>query len=239
MKNSINLKFLMIDRRFRIPRIWSNHELKKFAHLFEGDIVNVSGWQDKDKEGDEYKNYFKNKKSYTITNYKPEACGYQGMDGELFLNLEDDLPEELVNKFDLVFNHTVLEHVFEIEKAFQNLCLMSKDVIIIVIPFLQEMHTSYGDFWRMTPLALKRMFDKNNCHLQYLTFNGHRNASVYLFAIAVKDRNKWENILPSFIQEKEPDAYEQENEKQAGCNAVYNRWYKALQLFGRIFLRNK
>ena len=68
----------LVDRKFRLPRIWSNNELKKIAPLFEGDVVNVSGWQDKDKEGDEYKNYFKNKKSYTITNYKTEAMGFSG-----------------------------------------------------------------------------------------------------------------------------------------------------------------
>lgn len=67
---------LFIDRKFRLPRVWSNDELKKFAHLFEGDVANVSGWQDKDKQGDEYKNYFTQKNSYTITNFKTEAMGY-------------------------------------------------------------------------------------------------------------------------------------------------------------------
>ena len=93
---------LPMDRKFRLPRVWSNRELKKFAHLFEGDVVNVSGWQDKDKEGDEYRNYFTKKRSYTITNYKTEARGFQGRVGEIFLDLEQDLPEDLKGKFDVV-----------------------------------------------------------------------------------------------------------------------------------------
>ena len=30
-------------------RIWSNEELKKIASVFKGDVINVSGEQDKDK----------------------------------------------------------------------------------------------------------------------------------------------------------------------------------------------
>ena len=41
----------LIDRKFRVPRIWSNKELKKFASLFSGEIINVSGWMDNDKQG--------------------------------------------------------------------------------------------------------------------------------------------------------------------------------------------
>lgn len=34
----IKLRFFT-DRKFRIARIWSNRELKKYAHLFTGDII--------------------------------------------------------------------------------------------------------------------------------------------------------------------------------------------------------
>ncbi len=213
---------LFIDHKFRLPRIWSNKELKKFAYLFEGDIVNVSAWRDQDKEGNEYKNYFINKKSYTITNYKTEAFGFQGMEGEIFLDLENDLPADLVNRFDVVFNHTTLEHVFEIEKAFRNLCLMSKDIVILVVPFLQQMHTDYGDYWRMTPLAVKKMFEKNNMHLQYLSFNSHRNASVYIFAIALKNKERWQQKIPINIQEVSTKKAYDGFKNYAGSNVIFN-----------------
>lgn len=225
---------IFVDRNFRLPRIWSNLELKKFAHLFDGDIVNVSGWKDEDKEGNFYSKYFKNAKSYTITNYETEACGFQGMENEIFLDLEKTVTDDLVGKFDVVFNHTVLEHVFEIEQAFANLCKMTKDVAIIVVPHLQQMHAVYGDYWRFTPLSLKKLFEKNQMHLQYLSFNSHKNSSVYLFAIAVKDKEKWKDLIPSQFDYKDPNPLEKNFDQYVGCNAIYNPWYKIIQKLARF-----
>lgn len=118
------MKFF-VDRIHRLPRIWSNRELEKFAHLFEGDIVNVSGWKDIDKEGRHYKDYFIKANSYTITNFKTEARGFQGYSNEIFLDLEKDLPANLYLHFDVVFNHTTLEHIYSVHKAFSNLCNLS------------------------------------------------------------------------------------------------------------------
>ena len=92
----------------------------------------------------------------------------------------------------MVFNHTVLEHVYDFQTAFKNLCAMTKDVVILCVPFLQEMHTDYGDYWRFTPLALKRMFEDQGLTLLYLSFNNHWNASVYIFAIASKQPQQWQ-----------------------------------------------
>ena len=60
----------MIDRKFRLPRIWSNKILREFAPLFKGKIINISGWEDKDKQGSFYKDYFSNADSYFISNFK-------------------------------------------------------------------------------------------------------------------------------------------------------------------------
>ncbi|NJO90968.1 MAG: hypothetical protein HC831_19900 [Chloroflexia bacterium] len=185
----------LVDRVYRLPRIWSNSELKKIAHLFEGDVVNVSGWQDKDKEGGFYKNYFINASSYTLTNFKEEMRGLQGYDNEIFLDLEAKLPDELETKYNVVFNHTTLEHIYNFHRAFKNICLMSKDIVIIVVPFLQEMHGSYGDYWRFSPQAIKNMFMEESFELLYLSYNDHKNASVYLFVVASKVKEKWTNIF--------------------------------------------
>jgi len=117
---------VFVDRKYRLPRIWSNQELKKFAHLFSGEIVNVSAWEDKDKEGGHYKNYFINANKYYLTNYKTKARGFQGYENEFYLDLKKDLDKSLINRFDVVFNHTALEHIYDIRKAFRNLCLLSK-----------------------------------------------------------------------------------------------------------------
>ena len=60
----------------RLNREWSNDELKKFAHLFKGDIVNVSAWKDEDKEEGFYRQYFDRAKSYKITNLSLKIIYY-------------------------------------------------------------------------------------------------------------------------------------------------------------------
>ncbi|MGE0793604.1 MAG: hypothetical protein AB7V77_05500, partial [Candidatus Woesearchaeota archaeon] len=190
------MKSMLIDKKFRVPRIWSNEELKKFSHLFSGKIINVSGWIDIDKEGKTYKNYFNKHSEYFISNFKKEARGFQGnIKNEFFLDLEKKLPEKLINEFDVVFNHTTLEHIFKIEMAFKNLCLLSKDIVILVVPFLQEQHADYGDYWRFTPLTIKKLFDENKVDLIYLNYNDVKNSSIYIFAIGSKKKTKWKKII--------------------------------------------
>ena len=226
-----------MDRVFRIPRVWSNRQLKKIAHLFEGDIVNVSGWKDIDKEGNFYKDYFTNADSYSITNYKAEAKGFQGYKNEIFLDLEADLAPELVNKFDVAYNHTVLEHIYKTDKAMANICSMTNDIAIIVVPFLQAMHGDYGDFWRFTPLAMKRLFEDNGMEMVICNFNSQKNASVYLFCVGTKKPEKWKDAFPketSYI-----DPYESGNGFQnwVGCHAIQNERFMGsnkVSIFSKI-----
>ncbi|MBO6606955.1 hypothetical protein [Psychroserpens sp.] len=210
-----------IDRVYRLPRVWSNRELSKFAHLFKGSVANVSGWKDIDKEGKHYKDYFTNASEYVITNYLSEVKGIQDADKEIFLDLTKPVPKELINRFDVVFNHTVLEHVYEVHQAFENICLMTKDIAIIVVPFLQEMHADYGDFWRFTPLTMDRLFNENAMEMMYCSFNSHENASVYLFCIATKNKNKWQDIIPQSKSHIDPFKKGQ-HRNFVGCHAIRN-----------------
>jgi hypothetical protein len=192
------MRIILAERTSRLPRIWSNRQLEKFAGLFSGDVVNVSAWKDEDKEGRRYKDYFVNASSYTVTNWNAEARGLQGLEGELFLDLEARLPENLNNRFDVVYNHTTLEHIYDIQTAFSNLCLMSKDIVILCVPFLQPFHGDYGDlgdYWRFTPLCVKRLFEQNHLTLLYLNYNNHRWSSVYVFAVASKLPQRWQDRL--------------------------------------------
>lgn len=184
-----------MDRKFRRARVWSNAELRKFAPRFCGDIANVSGWRDEDKEGGVYQHYFPSVKTYYVTNYKSEARGFQGdRENEIFLDLTQPCPEELVEKFDVLLNHTVLEHIFEVDQAFANLCQMSKDLVVVVVPFIQEQHADYGDFWRFTPQAVDRLFRKNGLVTIYLNYNDESDASIYIFAIGSKRPDNWLTI---------------------------------------------
>jgi len=215
-----------------IPRIWSNHELKKFAHHFKGDVVNVSAWQDNDKEGRKYANYFSNAKSYTLTNFKEEMRGFQGYSGEIFLDLEKPLPSELEGRFDAVFNHTTLEHVYDFQTAMDNLCKMTRDIAIVVVPFLQVMHGNYGDYWRFSPEAIAKMFEKRGLSVAYLSFNKQKRTSVYIFCIASKNPDKWKNIFP-FKYSFEDDNESFMPDPLAGCNAL--RLPLFLEFFENLF----
>ena len=157
----------------------------------DGDIVNVSAWQDSDKEGGHYKDYFPNASSYTITNWRTEARGYQGTPGEIFLDLTEKLPVELGRRFDVVFNHTTLEHVFDFQTAFSNLCGMSRDLVVVVVPLVQQVHADYGDFWRFTPQAVEELFGRNGLGCVYIRTNDHLRSSVYVFAVGSRQPGSW------------------------------------------------
>jgi hypothetical protein len=179
------------DRVSQMARRWSNAELRRFAHLFEGDVVNVSAWRDQDKEGRRYRDYFTAARSYAITNFSSDTRGMQGWAEEMFLDLEKPLPADLERRFDVVFNHTTLEHVYECRVAFANLCAMTRDLVVVVVPFLQPYHSECGDFWRFSPLTVQRLFEENSLRSVYMSFNNQLLSSVYIFAIGARDPGRW------------------------------------------------
>ncbi len=176
-------------RRQDRPRDWSNAELKKVAPFVGGDVVNVSGWQDSDKRGGQYREYFAGARSYAISNYHHGVKGVQGMPGELLLDLEAQAPHELIARFDVVFNHTVLEHIFDVHQAVKTLCALSRDVVILVTPFVQEVHFiegSFGDWWRMTPACVRRLLEREGLTTVYQSANDTAWFDVYVFTVAAR-----------------------------------------------------
>lgn len=190
---------MFIDKQFRLGRIWSNEIIRKIAPLFHGDIVNISGWNDYDKEGEYYKNYFINARSYTITNYTG-VRGFVGNDNEIFLDLSADVPNELIAKFDVCFNHTTLEHIFDVHKAFSTICAMSRDIVLVVVPFSQIEHEteSYRDYWRFTASCMRQLFEENGMDVIYEAQSPYRNAATYLLFVGSKHPNSWRNKLPDY-----------------------------------------
>ena len=188
-----------IDRKFRLPRYWSNQEIKKIAPCFNGDIVNVSAWDDRDKQGKTYKDYFINARSYSLTNYSGFR-GYQNQKNEYHLDLTKNLPEELVKKFDVAFNHTTLEHIFDVNNAFANICNMTRDILILVVPFSQAQHESdsWKDYWRFTPSCLRRLFDENRFTVVYEAESNLPCSGIYLLFVGSRYPEKWKDKLPSF-----------------------------------------
>lgn len=179
------------------PRHWSNEELRMLAPLYSGAVINVSAGDDSDKSGGVYRDYFLNCSSYWKSNYQSvdEAAG-----DEVRLDLAEDLSghPELIQGFDVVFTHTVLEHVYEVHRAVENLCLISRDTVITVVPALQAYHHEehiYKDFWRFTPFTLIRLFGHHGFKTVYLNWNTAAVGNIYLLHVASKHPQKWEGKL--------------------------------------------
>jgi len=181
------------------PRQWSNDELKKIAHLFCGDIINVSAGADRDKENNHYCKYFSSAKSYVISNYQKEHVeSEQFTEIELDLNMDLALKPNLISRFDVVFSHTVLEHVYDIKTAVSNLCKMSKDIVITVVPFMQPFHhreENYHDYWRLSPYAIVNLFNEHDFKTVYINWNNDPIGNIYIFHVASKCPERWDEIV--------------------------------------------
>ena len=146
------LKRLTLDME---PRAWSNRQIARVAATATGDVVHVSAWLDEDKEGRTYREYFAQARSYTTTNVGGQRG--EGDVDDVHLDLSEPLPEELEQGFDLVFNHTTLEHVHAVDRAIDNLFAMTRSELLVVVPFMQVEHwesPSFGDYWRFTSHGL-------------------------------------------------------------------------------------
>jgi hypothetical protein len=190
---------MFTDRQFRLARQWSNDQLKTIAPLMGGDVINVSGWKDEDKHGGLYRDYFSKASSYRISNYGGFR-GFQNKDGEIALDLTEELHADLAGAFDVVYNHTTLEHIFEVRTAFKNLCLMSRDLVVIVVPFAQVQHEYENilDFWRFTPTCLRHLLKESGLEVLYESANTHYNAATYILMVGSKKPQNWRGVLPQF-----------------------------------------
>lgn len=213
-----------IEPKFRKPRLWSNRELRRFAPLFNGDIVNVSGWLDADKEGGHYKEYFSSASNYYLTNYPQDNNrGFQNIENEYALDLEMKIPPSLVDRFDVALCHTVLEHIYNVQKAFTNICLMTRGAVILIVPHLQQLHSvphGVKDYWRFTPFSLQEMHKSNGLNLRYLSANGDAtNSSIYLFSIGYRG-NMYDNIIPHRFDIKIDSGKPESSSNAIGANII-------------------
>ena len=182
---------------FTLAREWSNAELRRVGPLFSGRVVNVSAWEDQDKQGGVYRDYFPGASSYWRTNYGTSQGVVEGAADELFLDLTASLAEDLRGSFDVVFNHTTLEHVFEVRTAFSTLCALSSDVVIVVVPWLQPLHSDYGDYWRFSPQAVVRLFEAEGLTPLSVTWNSDPHGSVYVMGVASRRPERWRANFPA------------------------------------------
>jgi len=67
-------------------------------------------------------------------------------------------------EFDIIICKAVLEHVFEIHKAIENMynALKKNGKLLIVVPFAYPLHDEPNDYWRFTEHCLRRLLNKFN-----------------------------------------------------------------------------
>lgn len=189
----------------KVPRAWSNRELKKIGALLSGSVLNCSGWCDEDKQGGYYRDYFPRATQYHVS--MPEIRIYEGDEKsirrkpDVAIDLENALSSLLVGRYDTILCHTVLEHVFDVFAAFENLASLSRDIVIVVVPWCQRVHESnlpndsYHDYWRIAPSALRRLFEINRLSLIYINGNQNFKASTYYLAVGSKQPDSHKDIM--------------------------------------------
>jgi hypothetical protein len=184
------ISILRYDPKFRRARYWTNLELENLAKYFSGDIINVSGWADEDKFGKTYEEYFVNKKSYTISNWKggPQKGKNIEIYNSIEIDLEKPIQEKYIQAFDCVLCHTVFEHLFDIFQATENLCRMSRDVICLIVPFVQCVHAchDYSDYWRFTPYGIEKLFNSKGFEVIYRNGVDIPGTSIYYLYVFSK-----------------------------------------------------
>ncbi len=176
------------DPDFRSPRHWSNIILKEISPLFTGKILNVSANYDEDKEGLKYREYFTSAAHYELSNYQevPDS----GLPSDCQLNLNDPNGASLLAKYDTTLCHTVLEHVYDIKTALANIANLTKSFTIIVVPFLQVHHTSYGDYWRFSHEGINGLLSEQGFVPCFTSWNAGSN-SIYILTVAVKNKENY------------------------------------------------
>lgn len=190
------MSYLRLGSEYHKPRFWSNLVLRDIGSCFEGRILNCSGWADEDKFGGHYREYFPRATEYAISNHRggPQTGMYSKLPDSIPLDLEKDLPTELVGRFDVVLSHTVLEHVFDVRKAVENLCIIATDCVICVVPFLQVVHVApgdYDDYWRFTPYALDRLFGAHGFFPAFRTGTDIPGGSIYYLGVLAREPNRY------------------------------------------------
>jgi hypothetical protein len=172
-------------------RLWSNDELKYVLDKINNynNVVNVSGWKDSDKEGGLYRDYFSKAAEYRISNYPDDKEKGVSSSNDIPIDLSQELSHSLINKFDIAFSHTVLEHVPNPEFAFEQICKLSSDLVITIIPWKQVLHFNpgqFGDWFRISPIAMRAWHQKNKLTIIHESWSPDYSPETYLFYVGSK-----------------------------------------------------
>jgi hypothetical protein len=171
-------------------RTYSNVCLKRILTLLNvTSVLNVSGWDDGDKEGGRYADYFSQKvDKYEVSHFENDYLRSDTDISKLVIDLED-INYQAVEKFELVFSHTVLEHVFDQHNAFRIMCSLAEKYVVGVVPMINVLHweETYGDYWRFTPHGIRKLFENNGFKLVHLEIGPTSSISQYIIFIGARN----------------------------------------------------
>jgi ubiquinone/menaquinone biosynthesis C-methylase UbiE len=154
----------------------TNNHLKKICKDITGDVLSIGSGNDSDGFKDNYRNYFLSASSYTTSDQNTKNGN------DLILDVTN-MKEIENNKFDCIFCLFVLEHVYEFQKAFDEIKrILKKDGILILgLPFVHELHMIPNDYWRFTEFSIKMILQNDyKIDLLYELIDNNRNESIYL-----------------------------------------------------------
>lgn len=83
---------------------------------------------------------------------------------DLIFNLNDRIPEKLKDRFDMVYDGGVIEHVFDVTNAFLNICKMTKvgGYIFNLNPVYNYIHNT---FWNISPEMFLDFYSANKYNI--------------------------------------------------------------------------
>lgn len=87
-----------------------------------------------------------------------DVSDYESAD--IIFNLNDQLPKELEEKFDMIYDGGVIEHVFDVANALLNICKMAKvgGYIFDINPVYNYIHNA---FWNISPEMFLDFYSAN------------------------------------------------------------------------------
>ena len=170
-------------------RTYSNVSLKRILPLLNViSVLNISGWDDGDKEGGRYSHYFSQKvNKYEVSHFENDYLRSDTDISKMVINLED-INYQAVEKFELVFSHTVLEHVFDQQNAFRIMCSLAEKYVVGVVPMINVLHweETYDDYWRFTPHGIRKLFENNEFNLVHLEIGPSLSISQYIIFVGAR-----------------------------------------------------
>lgn len=109
-----------------------------------------------------------------------DVSDYENAD--IIFNLNDDLPNNLHEKFDVVYDGGVIEHVFDVGKALRSMCQMVSGggIILNLNPIANYLHNV---FWNISP----------ELFIEFYQANGYKilESSIITFLSETNDNRPW------------------------------------------------